>query len=1430
MMFTKSSLFGKYNLPTMKKVLVAVVCMGGGYAVAATWRNAENGEFTTPAKWNTGSVPALANEEATFSVQGAYTVTLPKGEWQNESAFRADPKDKGSSFTFDGSTTIWSPSRHDEEDYKGEPFSFYDNYSHFFSFEMYTDKHGAPFKLTHPVFRAVQADGVSQLHFDSGDFNFYDADGTAKNYDFTIANGNGPETLFAVHRGASAKVANVNVRSKSEKTTILVDGGELTAATKFNIPTQSGSADRTAVDIKVVSKGVVRVGEMTLGCQGFPRDISWLVADGGRLVFEPSSVYKFSQQSGVTSLDFEVRDGGTVEVGHEVGFGYAATAPVRIRLNKANWLISKETKIGNDLAGIDAVFAATNSLIDSHQGVDTAQMRVNGTLLLKDCVWTNALVNAYPANTDPEIQIEGGSWTSLKKFHFGGGAQGGTLLVDGGTHKLCGAFYLGYNPNNNVPTKSMWTIRGIDTAIEFASSEMMALGWHGQADVNMEGGILSCTAAEGISLGHAGASSSSMFTMNGGKIDASVPSVGMVVGRNGSGNFVQNGGDILLRQMYLGQVDVSDAAETCVFTQNGGTFTATDAQGITVAYGAGRRARVVLNGGELTTRKIAGGKGATAQGGNGWAALQANGGTLKASAASTEFVTGLDEIVLGEDGLTVDTDYDVTIVPALSALADTTGVLVKKGSGVLTLSAAVPQNVAVKVLEGTVRFGASSTLSSLTLGSAESAGAIALGEDVALSVMGEVTIVHNASTSEFSFEKDEDGVTRVTEDLSDAKTLEIRLDTPVVSNALDAVSFRAKDTLTATVVNGGTLNLKGRLSRGALVKNGSGTVFLGDANNEFYGGVAVNDGRLAFGDIGALGLSFAPAATLSVANGVVDYTSDADAGSVPAGFVVAGTSSDGNVVLRNAGDLSFGGLSATGGAFVKTGAGKATFSAKSDSVIAVNAGNGTGANGRPNGTFTVADDGTISGERAAFNVAEGEVVLKGTGTETVNALSSVFAVGLNAATGTAQPTLTVDGVTLNNNTHFFVGGNIGTSSFATNATLRVMNGATVKVDTLRVGTGTSGRDSFPTVVVDGSTLDIGFRLNCSDEPTWTHSAFLFQNGAALKIGSYNYSSWSLYWEGDAAFIFDASDYAVAGNDHYGDIDIRSQGRGSMLFRNGATAHLATIKKTNADTFGITLAFDNGAWIPGTGDYDFTYRGGRGITVDCRAGGLLLAVPEGVVWRVGQKFSGVGGVVKTGKGTLSFTPQATMESDVRTPVAEDTVSWAFTGSLDLREGLVSVDDGAACASAKITMAAGTTFTPGSAVAFGEVSGAGTVRGGGLVDTVFNPADGGTLAFDGVSLTRPTLKVRIEEGQAAKTFEWTDCSFVGRTTVDLGRMPETPLPTGGTGYVLGSYTGEAPDVSNWRVVNAGFVPVSGMFSAANGQVTVKLSRGGFMVIIR
>jgi hypothetical protein len=177
----------------------------------------------------------------------------------------------------------------------------------------------------------------------------------------------------------------------------------------------------------------------------------------------------------------------------------------------------------------------------------------------------------------------------------------------------------------------------------------------------------------------------------------------------------------------------------------------------------------------------------------------------------------------------------------------------------------------------------------------------------------------------------------------------------------------------------------------------------------------------------------------------------------------------------------------------------------------------------------------------------------------------------------------------------------------------------------------------------------------------------------------------------------------------------------------------------------------------------------------RGKGVILKPAEGKTFTTLAAFTGTGGLVVDGAGTVAF--------------GMDTAK--FTGTLDVRQGAADFSGN------------------GKAAGFASVKGAGTVRGAtiGNVKLFAGEADTGVLTF-------------------------ADCSFDGRVTVDLGYTAESPLedPLPENLVVARCSGTTAPDVQNWRLTGTGREGLKGVFAISNGNVFVSVRPKGFSVILR
>ena len=146
----------------------------------------------------------------------------------------------------------------------------------------------------------------------------------------------------------------------------------------------------------------------------------------------------------------------------------------------------------------------------------------------------------------------------------------------------------------------------------------------------------------------------------------------------------------------------------------------------------------------------------------------------------------------------------------------------------------------------------------------------------------------------------------------------------------------------------------------------------------------------------------------------------------------------------------------------------------------------------------------------------------------------------------------------------------------------------------------------------------------------------------------------------------------------------------------------------------------------------------------------------------------------------------------------------TGTLVLGAGVVQYDGVTRCESGTVDL--------GSTVQAVRMAGAGrfvngtVAAGGGIVIEVDDKYQ---------TLAAPALSGIVSAG-----------SF----RVDLGRTAENPLAEPFRPITVCTYEGAAPDVSGWRLKGTGLSNVRGVFTAANGVVTVTPECVGVLIIVR
>ena len=167
------------------------------------------------------------------------------------------------------------------------------------------------------------------------------------------------------------------------------------------------------------------------------------------------------------------------------------------------------------------------------------------------------------------------------------------------------------------------------------------------------------------------------------------------------GQVINSGGTII--SLANAAFNVGNAANSIgELVMQSGSLTMNN-NGLTVGNAASSTGTVTLAGGTVTARSITRG--------SGYATLIANGGVLKALSAGQNIVNNMNMAQLGANGLTVDTaGLNVSMSQAFSDSPDAAGMLVKQGTGALTLSGVNAYSGTTVVSNGVLKLGVANAI------------------------------------------------------------------------------------------------------------------------------------------------------------------------------------------------------------------------------------------------------------------------------------------------------------------------------------------------------------------------------------------------------------------------------------------------------------------------------------------------------------------------------------------------------------------------------------------------------------------------------------------------------------------------------------------------------------------------------------------------
>lgn len=1008
----------------------------------------------------------------------------------------------------------------------------------------------------------------------------------------------------------------------------------------------------------------------------------------------------------------------------------------------------------------------------------------------------------------------------------------------------------------------------------------------GSSDVNISGGaadfgtlnigystgsdaVLTITSAQvrdsaNTFLGVGGGSRGRLVIAEGGRFDEST---NLIIGGLGHGELKVEGGILTTPKLHFVW---NDAAKwtTNILHQTGGTIEVGSAFSVVAADGCqNTHNEVVLEGGVLATPYITGGAGCSGRDAakTSDAVLVGNGGTVRAVADSSGFIDYFNAAKCGTKGLTIESDYAVTIPQSFIDLDEDGGQLVLTGSGVKTLSGTQTSVSNIVVAGGTLVFAAGARAQSnlivtngATVVFADDPALVGLksfvcGDDASFGVIsvkagspldfGTMPVTLNAvrlaldgdfsaaashtlvKTGYAVSEKSKAAWAQALGKAGFADALSYAFSSADVDGRTEFgmtvaaaarvfkveegsdtetsdVDFGGMETVVAEVADGATLALDGKLAKGGLLKTGDGSLFVNSPYNEFLRGISSEAGFFSVASYGALGLSAEGVGGLELGGGTFEYCGDGQAAELPCTLAVASADVHAPVGLKIESPLTVRSVSVSGGVILKRGAAPLTFAPSAGTEMTLAShNNGSGA-ADPSSPYSIGDISV----RTNMQIETGYM-------------------GFNIAEGEVRFVGSADTLIKSEQ-----GTMIGVSAtggreqpaLTIDGTRVDFGGGTVQLGSF---TRSGSFNTAPRLsIVNGAEVNV-YNFICGRNTAVECRPVITVDGSTWNVKSfrpgYNWNNYPTYsvngsrivldnilCYGPSYFYFTNSVCEVKAS---GAAEMHANG-GRWLFGPGSKLLLSNLKTTSSNPCsGFTLAFDGGEWITGASDKLFRLYKSEVFCFETLGAGLTLPVDEGASLPVARAITGSGPFVKTGKGAIVFETQGTYDETLGEKTAlDDPVSLAFTGELDVREGSVVIAEGACRTGGRYKAADGADVDfGGNAIGGAEFAGAGTFR-----------------AFTAVA-----AKISVDaENPAAPRFE--NAVFGGRTVVDFGRTEDSPLDWRNTPVLtVAKFAGAFPDVSGWRVKGTGNRNVGGKFSVSDdGTVRVTLVWKGLTLIAR
>ena len=1464
----------------MKRIAgIVVLCAFGTLCVSGgTWQSVNgewNGAFSDAGHWN-GGLAADGGENAISAQSHDVTVSVDSATETTARLILTGYADKPAVLDVTGASLLFASQTVDSVTWPVEAF-----YGRFDGYSFFQDKSDdsrwnkqAQAKLSDVAVKIWSPEaGIAEMLVTGGENGVFDFVHPDPRGDTKAENGARPTvTLFQADYYKPERSSYNHARLKFVDTAVsfpsltianyapvcelAVSGGSLACYGNVSLGAKT--------NLVTLSRGATFSFEGSANWNGFGPATSFSMDDETTLTHK-----KTLELGGSRTMRFT---GGTVTSTVKDLFSGAGMA----RFELKDTTLSRDSEVAITMQE-SSVFSAENTTL-SDNAKFTVKTTGDARILLDGCTLTTLLMAGSDGATlklkDTTVNV--GNW----------GLSNASVTMDGGSFGTDGQFYFSGNGSSYVLTNVTGVTKTATCAIggstvTFAADSLdrkLIANGNGHAQIGYtagQEGVLNITGgtfefrpsgtANRFNLGHGLAAATGRLNVTGGRFvskvttDGTTRQFGLGI-THGTGFITVSGGEVDVSGLCICTEENATAPES-VFRQTGGLVKVAGCayQSSCQSYGlcatgngkTTRKARLALDGGVTETSVIAGGTSGQCRGGTGWTAFEADGGFVRVNYAQAEILRDFDEATIGANGLTVDGNgYDVHIRQSLASKDGVRGRLRLTGAGTKTVYGA--NNLEVVADGGVVSFalaadnsnvdlvatngvavvfgvGASknTTLKSLVLGDDATMTVLTLAAGQTLTVAGDVTVgsvvlnlsgtfatgtsysllscggeisdaskdnwIHALATGlgadqgcDLRFEEVE-GRQVLKMDVREKRTLEIVVPANVTSNSAEAISYSVTDALSVDVGASGTFVATGRTGLGSLAKTGAGRAYFDNVEDFFVGGVTVTSGLLSIPHPDGFASPSVTASKMSVGTGTLELGRPGNAPvELTPNLSIETTAASDAAVVKCDSDIATKAPGVMRGCVLKRGSGTLRFMASGTCTFSSDAGKDV-KNSTPSADALAFDEFGTPPTRnySSLTVAEGDLVLQGTTAAAKYAMGGSGAVYVGMPVqGILKPArLVVDGVKAEfTGAHFHVGSAVRTSNCPQPyATLAVTNGADVKVTSLQIGLG-AAQTGKPRVRVSGE----GSVLRSSEYVYLTQSVFANQDedDPVLRVSEGATLMTPSMYDGNAAHALDARNGAIGVFDRAtlcadnaqkpeARIVVDAQGDNRLVFRNGSTCVAGEIRVSEGCK--LTMGFDDAEWQFGSLDA-LTLTRPENVTVDLRNRGIVFAPEAGKTMTFALGLSGAGGLVKTGAGKLVLAASAT-----------------FTGDCRIEAGEVALADGVKATGLRL-------------------SGSGRLTGGTLENCTLLAPLGDAGAVTGA--------VPVVSGVA----------FAGRTYVDVARAGsplEAPYPAD---VLIATYEGAAPNVSGWRVVNTGVKGVSGVCTAANGEIRMTVRQRGFIAIVR